>query len=477
MRMPTKDHGVSNEPMSSKQKRIEFEILHLPAPVLQGLRDAGFSRMTPIQRTSLPNLLAGHDLCGQAQTGTGKTATFLITIFSKLLREVNPQRRYPLALIIAPTRELALQIYREGMTLGSHTGLRLAAIYGGEGFSRQEKMLRSGVDIVVGTPGRLLDFTRRRVTDLSKIRFLVIDEADRLLDMGFWDELRDILRHLPPPGNRQSMLFSATLDHRSKRIASSYMNHPKDVAVRPEQVTADGIDQRVYHVDRAMKSRLLLGILAREAVPKGLIFANQKITVVWLAKKLSQHGYDVEALTGDMPQNVRNRVLERFKRGTRALLVASDVASRGLHIENVTHIINYDVPQDPEDYVHRIGRTARVGKKGKAYTLACDEYCWSLPEIEKLLGEPLSYEVPYDADYGEDKTPEFTIQQMLRQERGQRRQRDRPMPRKAGSRRPSGHPVPTRDRGPRTAVARGSASNRPRPRGDRGKSPRGGSSA
>lgn len=437
------------------QERSEFEGLNLPEPVLAGIRDAGFCRMTPIQRQALPHLLAGRDLCGQAQTGTGKTATFLITLFTKLLERKGRQGRYPLGLILAPTRELALQIHREADTLGAHTGLRMAAIYGGEGYHRQESELRSGVAIVVGTPGRLLDFARRRVLDVSRIRFLVIDESDRLLDMGFWDELHDILRRLPPAGNRQSMLFSATLDHRTKEIASSYMNHPIDVAVQPEQVTAEGIEQKVYHVDRRKKFPLLLGIFSREEVPKGLIFANQKITVTWLTQKLNQHGYAAEMLTGDLPQKERNRVLDRFKRDEIRLLVASDVASRGLHIEDVTHIINYDVPQDPEDYVHRIGRTARAGKTGKAYTLACDEYCEALPEVEYLLGESIPFEIPYDEDYGEDRTPRFTIGQMLRQERRrspESRPSDRRPPR--GRSPVSGSRPGTRDRRPAASHSR-----------------------
>jgi ATP-dependent RNA helicase RhlB len=212
--------------------------------------------MTPVQRESLPAALNGKDLCAQAQTGTGKTATFLISMFTHLLGENAKGRRKPSALVLAPTRELAVQIFREGQVLGSHTGLRLVAVYGGEGFNRQEKALREGVDVVIGTPGRLLDFMRRGILDLREVRHLVIDEADRLMDLGFWDELRNILRRLPPPDKRQSMLFSATLDSRTRKIAREYMNRPINVTVQPEQITAEGIDQLVYHVDRDMKFRL-----------------------------------------------------------------------------------------------------------------------------------------------------------------------------------------------------------------------------
>jgi ATP-dependent RNA helicase RhlB len=415
--MVTDSCAETQEKTQEEEGQEDFQKLNLPEPVLAGIRDAGFEAMTPIQSKALPLLLAGKDLCGQAQTGTGKTACFLVTILSKLLGEVGSKRKPPLSLILAPTRELALQIYAEGKELGAHTGLRFTAVYGGEGFRKQEDELRAGVDVVVGTPGRLLDFCRRRILDLSRIRFLVIDESDRLLDMGFWDELYDILRRLPPAKNRQSMLFSATLDGDTRKLASAHMNRPVNVIVKPEQVTAEGIEQMIYYVSREQKFPLLLGIFAKEDVSKALIFANQKVTVTWIVKKFSQHGIEAGELTGDIPQNARNRVLEQFKQGKFKLLVASDVASRGLHIDDVTHIINFDVPQDPEDYVHRIGRTARAGKKGKAYTLACDEYCMTLPDVEALLGTPLPYEVPYDEDYGEDKTPDFTIRKMIRQER------------------------------------------------------------
>jgi ATP-dependent RNA helicase RhlB len=466
------DPFTQHEAPAEEDGPDEFEALHLPAPVLAGVRDAGFRRMTPIQSRALPLLLAGSDLCGQAQTGTGKTATFLITLFTKLLDEVGTRRKQPLGLILAPTRELALQIFAEGRQLGAHTGLRQVAIYGGEGFRQQEDTLVAGVDIVVGTPGRLLDFARRKILDLSKIRFLVIDESDRLLDMGFWDELYDILRRLPPPQKRQSMLFSATLDHRTRKIASSHMNQPKNVSVKPEQVTAEGIEQMIYYVSREQKFPLLLGIFSKEEVRKGLIFANQKVTVTWLVKKLKQHGYQAGELTGDLPQNARNKILERFKQNEVQLLVASDVASRGLHIDDVTHIINFDVPQDPEDYVHRIGRTARAGKRGKAYTLACDEYCYSLPEVETLLGEPLPYQVPYEEDYGEDKTPEFTIRAMLRLER-KKKQEGRPSgSRPSAGSRPGrgGSGRPERSGARKTGVVPGGASRPSLHRGSRGKS-------
>jgi len=411
--------------MDTTTSARSFDSLDLPDQVLSGIRQAGFVDMTPIQAKSLPLALEGKDVCAQAQTGTGKTAAFLITIFSRILGTGAPGgRKAPLALVLAPTRELALQIHREGELLGKFTDLRLAAIYGGEGFSRQERMLVKGTDVVIGTPGRLLDFTRRGILKLGQIQYLIIDEADRMLDLGFWDELRSIFRQLPPAGKRQSLLFSATLDRRTRAIAREFMNRPKDIEIRPDKITAEGIDQMVYHVEREMKFPLLLGILEREEIPKGLIFTNMKVTASWLLRKLKDHGCtDVGLLTGDLRQSARNRVLERFKLGKLPLLIASDVASRGLHIDDVTHIINYDVPQDPEDYVHRIGRTARAGKRGKAFTLACDQYVYSLPAIEELLADKIPSQIPYDEDFGKDLTPEFTVREMMAAEREEKRRR------------------------------------------------------
>jgi ATP-dependent RNA helicase RhlB len=252
---PTTDTTTESQTNSPTDARA-FSSLDLPEKVMAGIKDAGFESMTPVQEKAMPVALTGVDLCAQAQTGTGKTATFLITLFTKILADPPEKgRKKPLALVLAPTRELALQIHREGELLGKHTGLRMAAIYGGEGFNRQENLLNSGTDIVIGTPGRLLDFMRRRVLDLGEIRFLVIDEADRMLDLGFWDELRNIFRRLPPAKNRQSLLFSATLDRRTRSIAREFMNRPKDVEIKPEKLAAEGIDQAVYHVDRCQLAR------------------------------------------------------------------------------------------------------------------------------------------------------------------------------------------------------------------------------
>lgn len=398
----------------------EFDKLPIPKEILAGIHDLGFEKMTPIQSRALPITLAGNDITGQAQTGTGKTCAFIVTIFSRLFDKIDPERTEPLALVLAPTRELAIQIHREAVAIGKESKMRMAVVYGGAGYTSQEKKLAAGIDLLIGTPGRLLDFARQRKVDLSKVEVLVIDEADRLLDMGFADELRAILRLLPPPKKRQSMMFSATLDHKTKDIANGYMNRPEDVAIRPESITVDNIEEMVFHVDRNQKIPLLLGLMSKQEVVKGLIFANMKIRAAYITEKLRQNGYTVELLTGDLPQNKRMQVLDRFSQGEIPLLVASDVASRGLHIDDVTHIFNFDVPQDPEDYVHRIGRTARAGKTGVAYTLACDEYVYHLDDIERFLDRRLPFRIPDDDEFGEDKAPQLSYEQFRRQNRKRR---------------------------------------------------------
>jgi len=352
---------------------------------MRGIDAVGFTTCTPIQERTLPYALAGKDVAGQAQTGTGKTAAFLIAIFTRLLK--HPQRKDgPRALIVAPTRELVVQILNDAEGLGAFTGLTFHAVYGGVDYAKQRELLRDGVDILVGTPGRLIDYFKQRVYTLRHAEVVVIDEADRMFDMGFIADLRFLLRRLPPYDQRQSMLFSATLSWDVMELAYEHMNDPVKVAVEPERVTAENIEHVLYHVGRHEKFPLLLGLLQRERPERTLMFVNTKREAEWLMQRLADNGYTAGALTGDLHQRVRLRVLRDFKAGTLPILVATDVASRGLHIEAVTHVINYDVPQDPEDYVHRIGRTARAGASGKALTLACETYVMALEAIEGLIG-------------------------------------------------------------------------------------------
>lgn len=376
---------------------VAFHTLNLPQPVLRGIEAAGFTHCTPIQALTLPLILEGKDVAGQAQTGTGKTAAFLIACFTRLLRSNRvTATALPRAIVIAPTRELTVQIYEDARLLGQFTPLSILAVYGGIDYHRQREALRQKVDMVVGTPGRLIDYLKQRVYSLKAIEVVVIDEADRMFDMGFIRDIRYILRRLPPYHARQSFLFSATLGYREMELAYEFMNNPVSVSATPEQLTVAQVEEILYHVSREEKLPLLLGLLKRERGERILIFTNTKRGAQGLADRLTLYGYQSRAITGDIDQRRRLKVIEAFKKGELPILVATDVASRGLHIEGVTHVVNYDVPQDPEDYVHRIGRTARAGASGKAITLADEEFVLALPAIETLVGHKIPVEWPED---------------------------------------------------------------------------------
>jgi len=291
----------------------------------------------------------------------------------------------PRALIVAPTRELVVQVAADAEKLGSHTGLVTEAVFGGMEYREQRAELVRGVDLLVGTPGRLLDYLRQGVTSLRHVQVFVVDEADRMFDMGFIDDLREITRRLPAPGRRQTMFYTATLSGRVLQLGFSEMRDPAEIVVNPEEITPDRLEQELYHVGSREKFSLLLGLLAREGCERTMIFVNTREEARRLVERLERHGYLARGLTGSVIQTRRLKVLSDFKEGKLPILVATDVASRGLHIEGVSHVINYDLPQDPEDYIHRVGRTARVGAEGKAISLACENFVYSLPAIEKLL--------------------------------------------------------------------------------------------
>jgi ATP-dependent RNA helicase RhlB len=362
---------------------------------LDGLDRLGYTHCTPIQERTLPITLAGRDVAGQAQTGTGKTAAFLISVFTRLLRTPPPPksaRSSPRALVVAPTRELAVQIEQEARAIGSGTGLSMMAVFGGVDYTKQRDALAAGVDLLVGTPGRLIDYFKQKVYDLRRTEIIVIDEADRMFDMGFIADIRYLLRRMPPFDKRQSMLFSATLSMRVMELCYEHMNNPEKVSVTPQRITADKVQEVLYHVERTRKLSLLLGLLRREPWERVLIFVNTRQIGERLAEYLNHHGYTARAITGDIPQPKRLKYLERFKNGELKILVATDVASRGLHIEGVSIVVNYDIPQDAEDYVHRIGRTARAGAAGKAISLACEEYVMALEAIEEFIGHKVPVE-------------------------------------------------------------------------------------
>jgi ATP-dependent RNA helicase RhlB len=366
----------------------------MPDEVRWGIAEAGFVFATPIQAKTLPIALAGRDVAGQAQTGTGKTAAFLITIFARLLRKPASGGLGPRALIVAPTRELVAQIRADAEVLGRHTGLATLAVFGGMDYRLQRDAVKRVPDVLVGTPGRLLDYEQQGAVTFRHAEILVIDEADRMFDMGFIRDLRRILRRCPPYHRRQTMLFSATLSVRVMELAYEHTNNAEKLEIEPERVLAHGITEVLYHVSSTEKFRLLLGLLEREGGSRVLIFVNRRTTAADLVRGLSANGYPTRALAGNVPQDRRLKMLEEFKDGRLAVLVATDVASRGLHIEGVSHVINYDLPEDSEDYVHRIGRTGRAGALGTAVSFACDDYVFSLDAIEKRVGRKIPVEWP-----------------------------------------------------------------------------------
>lgn len=369
---------------------MRFEELHIPAKVLEGIMAAGFTECTPVQALTLPEALRGRDIAAQAQTGTGKTAAFLIALFSRMLAvRLLGRGPSPRALIIAPTRELVIQIDAEAKLLGGPAGFRIVPVYGGIDYLKQREEISKSVDVLIGTPGRLIDYLKQKAYNLRNTQFLVIDEADRLFDMGFISDIRYLLRKMSPYNRRQSMLFSATLPNRVLELCYEHMNNPERFAVTPEKVTVEQVEQEIYHVGTTEKFGVLLGILRREPGGRYLIFCNTRAAAERLEVILTANGYAAAAITGDLDQRKRLKVLSRFRSGTLPILVATDVASRGLHIEGVTHVINYDLPQDSEDYVHRIGRTARAGASGRAISLACEAYVHSLTDIEELIRQKI----------------------------------------------------------------------------------------
>ncbi len=379
---------------------MKFSELNLPDVVQQGVIAAGFESLTPVQEESIPLALAGKDVAAQAQTGTGKTAAFLISLFCRLLDNQNKTSNNPRALVMAPTRELVVQICKDAESLGKYTGLKVQPIFGGVDYEKQRQALKDGVDIIVATPGRLIDYFKQRVFSMNRVEALVIDEADRMFDMGFIKDLRYILRKLPPFEKRQTMLFSATLSAQVMELAYEFMDLAERVEIAPEKMTADGIDQILYHVSRREKFALLLGLMKKKPeMERVMLFVNTKVEAEKLSALLDANGVSSAVLSGDIPQKKRMRILDQFKIGSLTHLVATDVASRGIHIDNVTHVINYDLPQDREDYVHRIGRTARAGACGQAISFADEEMVYVLDEIQDYLGKKIPSEMPLDEDF------------------------------------------------------------------------------
>jgi len=372
---------------------MDFSELNLHPDLTKALDEVSYVTCTPVQELVFAHSFAGEDIYAQSQTGTGKTAAFLISIFQRIM--ANEDQRTRKVLVLAPTRELAVQIEGEAERLGKYLPITSGAFYGGVSYGPQIDMLRANVQMIIGTPGRIIDLVKQGKMLLKDVGFLVIDEADRMFDMGFIDDLRRLIRYLPPPTQRQTFLFSATLGLRVKDLAWEYMDNPKEIAIEPEHVTVDLVTQELYHVGSHEKMSLLLGILDREKPESALIFCNQKYMVEELAKRLRMNGVECEFIMGDLPQSKRLEIIERLKAGKLSILVATDVAARGLDVEALDLVINYDLPDEAESYVHRIGRTARAGKAGKAVSFACEKFVYNLPAIEKFLGFKIPV-MPFD---------------------------------------------------------------------------------
>nr|WP_086939256.1 ATP-dependent RNA helicase RhlB [Thaumasiovibrio occultus] len=369
----------------TEQKFADFG---LHPEVLSGLESKGYTHCTPIQALALPVVLAGQDIAGQAQTGTGKTIAFLAATFNHLKTNDKPEghrQNQPRAIILAPTRELAIQIFNDAKPLIESTGITAGLAYGGESYEKQEQRLKDGVDILIGTCGRIIDFYKRGVIDLRNIQAVVLDEADRMFDLGFIKDIRFLFRRMPEPTQRRNMLFSATLSYRVKDLAFEHMNDPQSVIVEPEQKTGHRIKEELFQPSNDEKMALLQTLIEEDWPERTIIFANTKYRCEDVWGHLAADGHRVGLLTGDVPQKKRERILKEFTDGTVDILVATDVAARGLHIPQVTHVFNYDLPDDAEDYVHRIGRTGRAGASGHSISFACEEYAINLPAIETYI--------------------------------------------------------------------------------------------
>jgi ATP-dependent RNA helicase RhlB len=369
----------------TEQKFSDFALHPL---VLEALEKKGFHNCTPIQALALPLTLSGRDVAGQAQTGTGKTLAFLASTFHYLLTHPAKQDRQtnqPRALIMAPTRELAVQIHSDAEALSQSTGLKLGLAYGGDGYDKQLKVLESGVDILIGTTGRLIDYTKQNYVDLGAMQVVVLDEADRMYVLGFIKDIRWLFRRMPTADQRLNMLFSATLSYRVRELAFEQMNNAEYVEVEPEQKTGHRIKEELFYPSNEEKMRLLQTLIEEEWPDRAIIFANTKHRCEDIWGHLAADGHRVGLLTGDVAQKKRLRILDDFTKGNLDILVATDVAARGLHIPAVTHVFNYDLPDDCEDYVHRIGRTGRAGASGHSISLACEEYALNLPAIETYI--------------------------------------------------------------------------------------------
>jgi len=399
---------------------MEFKSFNLHPDLQKGIDEAGYTACMPVQEQVLTHAFGGQgqasqDLYVQSQTGTGKTAAFLIVIFQRMMTEEQLYKKK--ALIMAPTRELAVQIEEEAKILGKYLPFKTGSFYGGVGYAQQEKLLKENAQILVGTPGRVLDLNKSGRMNLMEIAFLVLDEADRMFDMGFYPDLRKLIKVVPSTDRRQTMLFSATLNAWVKNLAWEYTKKPFEIDIEPEVVTVEEVTQILYHVPSEEKMPLLLGVIQREQPESMIIFCNTKKSTEIVAKRLKINGYDCEFIIGDLPQSKRLKIIDDVKAGKIKTLVATDVAARGLDIESLAMVINYDLPVEAENYVHRIGRTARAGKTGKAITLSSEQDVYELPAIERYIGKKIPSEIARQELYAQDKSAGQRIQTDFYEER------------------------------------------------------------
>jgi len=397
--------------------KTRFSNLELSDSIIKSLKQAGFDLCTPIQDDTLPLSLRGRDIAGQAQTGTGKTAAFLLATFQHLINDESETIKNPRALILAPTRELAIQIHKDALLLGKFLNLKYALVYGGTDYKKQLDSVKSNVDIVIGTPGRIIDFHRQNALNLNNIQVNVLDEADRMFDLGFIKDIRFLLRRMPAAEKRLNLLFSATLSHKVMELAYEHMNNPVLIKIESEEVTSKAISQSAFCPANNQKIPLLIGLLKKHRPQRSIVFVNTKRCAEQLDLYLNANDFKVAVLSGDVPQEKRQRLLNDFQQNKINLMIATDVAARGLHIPEVSHVINYDLPQDAEDYVHRIGRTARFGASGVAFSFICENYAYSMPDIEDYIGEKITVDpitedlLASDLKQPEKRTPRKTTYQ------------------------------------------------------------------
>lgn len=398
---PIEAWAISQFDVPPVEGKMRFHDLDLPDGIMHAISDMGYQYCTPIQAALLPGVLTGGDAAGRAQTGTGKTAVFLIKILTHFVNHPLSEKRRkgtPRALVLAPTRELALQIEKDARALSRYTRCKLVCLVGGMDYEKQRRFLtESLVDLVVATPGRLLDFQRQGDVQLGKVEILIIDEADRMLDMGFIPDVQRIVRATPPTEQRETLLFSATLTPEITRLASQWMHNPQTVEIQPEHVAAETVNQMVYTTTIDEKFALLYNVITKQNLERVIVFTNRRDETRRLSNRLERYGISCAALSGDVDQKKRIRTLESFRAGKIRVLVATDVAARGIHIEGVSHVVNFNLPMDPEDYVHRIGRTGRAGAEGTSISFATEDDGFQIPAIEVFIGHPLPCEQPDDA--------------------------------------------------------------------------------